>query len=122
MRRLLQVFRDLLCNQEGPATRSMRLLMGNLTRSQREQLARDHCFYVVGGDSGRRYRIEHGNSLNIEEFDDSGKRVMKWCFLPEGNLPTGDVLLAQKIALELFETETKEIANNYPWPGTERRL
>ena len=34
-----------------------------------------------------------------------------WCFFPEGNLVTGDVMLAQKVALELFETDALKIAN-----------
>jgi hypothetical protein len=34
--------------------------------------------------------------------------------LPKGNLVRGDVLLAQKLALELFESEVHVVANKYP--------
>jgi hypothetical protein len=33
------------------------------------------------------------------------------CFEPQGALPVGDVMLAQKVALELFEWETLAVAN-----------
>jgi hypothetical protein len=36
----------------------------------------------------------------------------QWCFAPEGKLAVGDVLLAQKIALETMERETLAIANS----------
>jgi hypothetical protein len=35
----------------------------------------------------------------------------RWCFAPEGRLAVGDVLLAQKIALETMEIKALEIAN-----------
>src|SRR6185295_5088687 len=34
------------------------------------------------------------------ELDGDGRPRMGWCFIPEGNLVPGDVMLAQKIALE----------------------
>jgi len=34
--------------------------------------------------------------------------------MPEGNLVRGDNLLAQKLALELFETEALSCANKFP--------
>jgi hypothetical protein len=49
--------------------------------------------------------------MNIDELDDSGRRVCGWCFCPEGRLVIGDVMLAQKLALELFEFEALGIAN-----------
>jgi hypothetical protein len=43
--------------------------------------------------------------------------VARWCFAPKGNLPMGDVLLAQKIGLEMMELETLKSANrNYIQP------
>jgi hypothetical protein len=39
--------------------------------------------------------------MNIDELDSVGNKICEWCFLPEGNLAAGDVMLAQKIALEL---------------------
>jgi len=49
--------------------------------------------------------------MNIDELDSAGNKVCEWCFLPEGNLAAGDVMLAQKIALETFESEALAIAN-----------
>jgi hypothetical protein len=38
-------------------------------------------------------------------------RTAAWCFGPEGELPIGDVMLAQKIALENDEQATLALAN-----------
>jgi hypothetical protein len=91
--------------------RGMRLLRENLTPMQRQQYDRYGYFEVVGGKTGKRYRIRHGRSMNIDQLDRNGRRVCGWCFFPEGNLVTGDVMLAQKQALELFEVEALKIAN-----------
>jgi hypothetical protein len=91
--------------------RGMRLLRENLTPVQRQQYDRYGYFEVVGGKTGKRYRIRHGRSMNIDQLDRNGRRVCGWCFFPEGNLVTGDVMLAQKAALELFEAEALKIAN-----------
>ena len=50
--------------------------------------------------------------MNIAQLNSRGKRVRLLCFEPKGHLPIGDVLLAQKMALELFESETMRIANH----------
>jgi hypothetical protein len=54
------------------------------------------------------------NMMNIAEFDAHGQRVWTWCICPEGNLVRGDNMLAQKLALELFETEALAKANKHP--------
>ena len=36
------------------------------------------------------------------------------CFEPQGQLPVGDVMLAQKVALELFESKALRVANASP--------
>ena len=41
-----------------------------------------------------------------------GWRIL--CFMPEGHLAVGDVLLTQKLALELFESETLKVAHRAP--------
>ena len=92
-------------------TRAIQLLKQQLTPAQREQYDKRHHFYVTGGDTGRLYRIRHGVQMNVERLDRMGRRIHVLCFMPEGGLAIGDVMLAQKIALELFETETLQIAN-----------
>jgi hypothetical protein len=37
--------------------------------------------------------------------------MAQWCFEPQGGLAPGDVLLAQKIALETMEREALAVAN-----------
>jgi hypothetical protein len=68
-------------------------------------------FDVIGSDTGTRYRIRHGQMMNIEQLDSAGNRVCRWCFAPEGDIAAGDCMLAQKIALETFETKVLAIAN-----------
>jgi hypothetical protein len=89
----------------------MRLLTDNLSPAQRDQLEVFDYFDVVGGDTGTRYRIRFGNLMNVEELDSRGKHVRLLCFAPAGHLPVADTMLAQKIALELFETEAVHTAN-----------
>jgi hypothetical protein len=42
---------------------------------------------------------------------------MGWCFVPYGSLVAGDVVLAQKIALETFEHGALLVAKRFV-PGT----
>jgi hypothetical protein len=102
------------CPSRGDSIRrSKRLLEENLTPEQREQYASSLCFDVIGGLTGRRYRLWERQHQNIEELDPEGRRRCIWCVGPIGGLPIGDVLLAQKIALELFEPCAIRIANKY---------
>jgi hypothetical protein len=93
---------------------AMRLLMDNLSPAQRDQFASFNYFDVIGGDTGTRYRIHFGNLMNVEALDERGRRKRMLCFMPEGRLPVGDTMLAQKIALELFENEAVQVANAQP--------
>ena len=98
------------------AARGARLLRDNLSPEQLATYRKGGSFDVTGGDTGRRYRICCASLMNISEFDADGHRVWTWCFCPEGNLVRGDNMLAQKLALELFETEALAKANRHP-PG-----
>jgi hypothetical protein len=69
-------------------------------------------FEVVGSDTGARYRILRGTMMNIVELAADGRVRWRWSFAPEGALATGDVMLAQKIALETFELTALAIANH----------
>lgn len=92
----------------------MQLLRDNLSAEQLEEFARQRSFLVTGGQSGRRYRIRRGWSMNIDEINEAGEVLRTWCFYPTGRLSTGDVMLAQKIALELFELEALALAHSMP--------
>jgi hypothetical protein len=105
----------------------LQLLQLNLSPDQRQQFARYNYFEVIGGDTGTRYRIRHRHFLNVERLDHKGRCTCRLCFGPQGKLPMGDVMLAQKLALELFESETIKIANASPpfeleYPMSARRL
>jgi len=68
-----------------------------------EQLAQYRLyrhFDVTGCHSGKRYRIRYGVSMNVCELDSLGRPLVGRCFVPKDNLVAGDVMLAQKIALE----------------------
>lgn len=95
-----------------PAAREkgMRLLFLRLTPLQRRQLTNKGYFEVIGGDTGRCYRIWRGRVRNVDQLDTRGRRVCTWCFYPRGRLVTGDIMLAQKLALQLCETATLRIA------------
>jgi hypothetical protein len=111
MGRLAQKLRTLWRWRAGAARHSMRLLTDNLSPLQRDQLALFSYFEVIGGDTGTRYRIHVGDQMNVEAVDGYGRRMHSLCFLPKGHLPTADTMLAQKIALELFEEEALRIAH-----------
>lgn len=90
---------------------AMALLREHLTPQQSTELGQRGFFDVVGCDTGHRYRIHHRRTANVEEFGGDGRQQCSWCFHPKGNLPLGDVMLAQKVALEVFEREALEVAN-----------
>ena len=67
-------------------------------------------FEVTGSRTGKRYRIRYNQVVNIDELDERGAQVATWCFGPAGSLPRGDIMLAQKIALENDEDAALAIA------------
>jgi hypothetical protein len=90
--------------------RGLALLKSWLSAKQLRCYEQHGYFDVVGSDSGGIYRIHHGTQANIEQLDGYGGPVCAWCFGPEGNLVAGDVMLAQKIALETDERSALAIA------------
>ncbi|MGO8954734.1 MAG: hypothetical protein ACLPWS_20755 [Rhodomicrobium sp.] len=91
----------------------MRLLNENLTPAQRDQYERHGYFDVAGGETGRRYRIKNRVQMNVEQLDNKGRPLRLLCFTPEGDLVAGDMMLAQKLALELFEPDALKVANKF---------
>jgi hypothetical protein len=80
--------------------KALTLLKQWLSPAELAQYEKYSYFEVTGGDSGKRYRIRPSRQMNVDELDERGTRTAAWCFGPEGELPIGDVMLAQKIALE----------------------
>jgi hypothetical protein len=52
--------------------------------------------------------------MNIEELGEDGTPIGVRCFGPIGNLPLGDVMLTQKLALEINELAALAVANRVP--------
>ena len=94
-------------------TRGTTLLREWLSPMQRAQFDASKFFDVVGCDSERCYRIHYGGMTNVHEIDGAGQPVTGWCFAPLGHLVAGDVMLAQKIALETNEQATLGVANRF---------
>ena len=93
-----------------PNKLALQLLSEILSPDQRSQYSAYGYFEVTGGQTGKRYRIKAGSQMNVEELDASVGWVRSLCFLPTGRVPVGDVMAAQKLALELMEVEVLDIA------------
>jgi hypothetical protein len=94
--------------------RGINLLREWLTPEQRAEFDAQRYFDVIGCHSGKRYRIHYGSSTNVHEIDIEGRSINGWCFVPSGPLVAGDVVLAQKIALETDEFGALAVANRFP--------
>jgi hypothetical protein len=91
--------------------RALVLLKQWLSPAQLAQYQKCVHFEVTGCHSSKRYRIRQTHQMNVDELDENGARTVSWCFGPEGELPIGDVMLAQKIALETDELAALAVAN-----------
>jgi len=96
--------------------RGLELLKEWLSPEQFVQYAAKSYFEVTGCHSGKRYRISHGTAMNVHELDGAGRPRVGWGFAPKGYLVAGDVMLAQKIALETDERGALAVANKFLAP------
>ena len=103
-------------NANSPELRGLRLLRSWLSPAQLAQLDAKGYFDVIGGQSGKTYRIKLGICANILELAEDGAPRVGWCVVPDGCLVAGDVMLAQKIALETFECAALAKANKFGAP------
>jgi hypothetical protein len=108
-----KALRAWLWSEDNPETRGLTLLREWLSPEQLAQYHAKEYFEVIGCDSGKRYRIHYGNSMNVYEIDDSGRPRAGWCFVPNTYLVAGDVMLAQKIALETNERGALAVAKRF---------
>ncbi len=86
-----------------PSTRELRglkLLREWLSREQLAQYDAHRYFDVVGNHT-------------VVELNDAALPRTGWCFVPRDHLVAGDVMLAQKIALETDERGALAAANNF---------
>jgi hypothetical protein len=111
--RRVRALGDWFSRYDDPEERSLKLLREWLSPRQLAQYEANRYFDVTGCDSGKRYRIHNGASMNICEIDDTGRPQAGWCFVPAAYLPAGDVMLAQKIALETDERGALKVAKQF---------
>jgi hypothetical protein len=93
--------------------RGLALLREWLSPEQLAQYDEHRHFDVTGCHSGKRYRIRHGTEMNVYELDSVGRPLAGWCFVPRDHLVAGDVMLAQKIALETSEFTALTVAKSF---------
>ena len=93
--------------------RGIKLLKDWLSAEQLVQFKRYGYFEVIGCVTGKRYRIRYGLVTNVHELDEHGRAKAGWCFVPNQQLVPGDVMLAQKIALETNELSALAVAKPF---------
>jgi hypothetical protein len=113
---LLGRMRAFDCRQQGKADKKAYTLLKEWLSPEQLALFKSKGYFdVKGSHSGRRYRIRCGQQFNIDQLDAKGARVAVWCFGPAGNLPVGDIMLAQKVAIETNERGALAVANRGPF-------
>jgi hypothetical protein len=110
---LARAFREWYLRPTTREQRGLKLLREWLSQEQLAQYDVCRYFEVIGCHTGKRYRICHGTGANVIELDDAAMPRTGWCFVPGQNLVAGDVMLAQKIALETDERGALAAANNF---------
>jgi hypothetical protein len=91
--------------------RSEDLLMLQLSEKQKQDWRTQKAFEVLA-QSGKRFRIRDGVSMNVDEYDTQGKIVAKHCIIPMERVPRYDQFVMQKLMLEHAESEFMQIANH----------
>jgi hypothetical protein len=108
-----QALRDRFWVEDDCEMRGLKLLREWLSPVQLAEYDANSYFDVTGCDTGKRYRIHHGASMNVHEIDAAGRARVGWCFVPNTHLAAGDVMLAQKIALETDERGALAVAKKF---------
>jgi hypothetical protein len=111
--RWARAFRDWCQRPSTAQLRGRKLLREWLSPEQLAQYDVHKYFEVTGCHTGNRYRISHGVGANVYELDEGGSPRKGWCFVPNNHLVAGDVMLAQKIALETDENSALAVANDF---------
>jgi hypothetical protein len=111
--RWARAFRDWYQRPSTIEFRGRKLLREWLSSEQLAQYDAHNYFDVTGCHTGKRYRISRRVGANVYELDDAGRLRAGWCFVPNDHLAAGDVMLAQKIALETDERSALAVANNF---------
>jgi hypothetical protein len=100
--------------------RAREWLVRHLSPAQAKEFARSGGFTVRGGISKIPYCITYGSSMNIVILDVMGRPTpQRLCFGPHA-VPTYDIMLAQKWALESNEAEAMRVAHRNSAPLSQR--
>lgn len=86
------------------------LLLSVLSEEQRKEYERDKAFHVEAKD-GTRYRLKHGWAGNVEELNELGIAIARYCIHPNVQIPEADNLVAQKLMLETDPERFRRTAN-----------
>lgn len=108
-----KAFRVWFWSENNAETHGLTLLREWLSPEQLAQYYAKGYFDVAGCYTGNRYRIHHGTAMNVHEIDHAGRPRIGWCFVPDTYLVAGDVMLAQKIALETDELGALVLAKQF---------
>ena len=79
-----------------------------MSAEQQQDLEKKGYFQVTVGK--RRFRIRRGTSHNVIEVNKQGRKIRTFCAHPD-NVPVPDVMLAQKLALEIQPSVFFSVAN-----------
>jgi hypothetical protein len=97
--------------REAAVVKAKALLASLLDEKQREQLERQRFFEFVS-QTGRRMRIKHGYSRNVDELKEDGSRLRTLCAHPSSyDLVDEDHMAAQLLALRYDEASFLRVAN-----------
>lgn len=91
--------------------RANALLERHLSEWQLSLLKGRGWFIATGNETGRRYRIRRGWVGNVDVIDDDNNVSGKYCIHPACLIPTGDLMLLQKLMIESDERRFLATAN-----------
>jgi hypothetical protein len=110
---MARAFREWRLRPSTREQRGLKLLREWLSQEQLAQYDAHRYIEVIGCQTGKRYRIYYGIGANVIELDDAALPRTGWCFVPSDHLVVGDVMLAEKIALETDERGALASANQF---------
>jgi hypothetical protein len=94
--------------EDDASKRAEKLLRNHLTAEQREDLDKKGYFQIIVDK--RHFRIKRGTSHNVVEVNKNGRKIRTFCAHPDG-VPESDVMLSQKLALEIQPSAFFSVAN-----------
>lgn len=108
----LRIMEEARAQLEEAERTAKELLEACLNEPQRLELKRHGTITVRG--LHHRFRIRKGRVANVDVVGKDGRLVHKLCCHPVGEVPDYDVMLAQKLMLEVCEDEFVKKANVHP--------